>query len=203
MTETSGASFPRFDSEDIRNLQTTEVITGLGETPRTTCFHASADQGEAMTRQGSAAVPPHGDSLTDQANLMRDLIHEELLRGLGRLFIVLRGRAPCPPALLRRVLIRLVRVLLSALVLHPRHVAVGPPVGIRPAVMLRLTPTTCLEVALVPLCRCRGTPWWSALRTSRAGQPTTISRAPPSPPTFVMPSRSVARSSLPVTRARR
>ena len=76
MTETSGASFPRFDSEEDRNLPATEVITGSGETPSTTCFNASADKGEAMTRQGSAAVPPRGDSLTDQANLIRDFIRE-------------------------------------------------------------------------------------------------------------------------------
>ena len=37
-----------------------------------------------MIRQGSAAEPPWGDSLPDQANLIRDLIPEELRRGMGR-----------------------------------------------------------------------------------------------------------------------
>ena len=36
-----------------------------------------------MSRQGSAAVLPRGDSLPDQANLIRDLMRKELRRGLG------------------------------------------------------------------------------------------------------------------------
>ena len=60
-----------------------EVVAGSGQTPHTTSFHASASQGEAMTRQGSAAVPPREDSPAVQANLIRDLIREELRRGLG------------------------------------------------------------------------------------------------------------------------
>ena len=75
----SGASFPGLDSEEVRNLLATETVTGSGE--------ASVDQGEAMNRQGRAAVPPRGDSPLDQANLIRDLIREELRRVLGR-----RGR---------------------------------------------------------------------------------------------------------------
>ena len=37
-----------------------------------------------MSRQGSAAVLPRGDLRPDQANLIRELIREELRRGLGR-----------------------------------------------------------------------------------------------------------------------
>ena len=55
-----------------------------GETPRATCFQASTDQGEAMSRQVSAPVPPRGDSPPDKANLIRELMREELRRGLGR-----------------------------------------------------------------------------------------------------------------------
>ena len=85
MTKTSGASLPGFDSKDIRNLPAMEVVAGSGQTPRITCVHASADQGEAMTRQCRAVVTSRGDSSTDQANLIRDWIREEMRRGLGRL----------------------------------------------------------------------------------------------------------------------
>ena len=57
---------------------------GSGETQCATCIQASTDQGEVMSRQGSAAVLSWGDSPPDQANLIRDLIREELRRGLGR-----------------------------------------------------------------------------------------------------------------------
>ena len=66
MSELSGASFPGFGSEEVRNLET---VTGSGETPRAICIQANADQGEVLNRQGSAAVLPQGDSLPDQANL--------------------------------------------------------------------------------------------------------------------------------------
>ena len=80
MSETSEASFPGFDLGDIRNLPATEVVTG---TPQITSLPASTDQDEAMTRQGSAAVLPHGDSPAVQASLIRNLIREEVRRGMG------------------------------------------------------------------------------------------------------------------------
>ena len=110
MTEISCASFPEFDSEEIHNLPATEIVAGSGQTSNTTCFHASASQGEAMARQGSAAVPLHGDLPVDQ------------------------GKTPGPPLCRRRVLarlVRLVRMRLGVLVLRPRHVVVGPSVGAR------------------------------------------------------------------------
>ena len=82
MSETSEATFPGFDSGDIRNLPATEVVTGTG-TPQLTSPPASTSQAEAMSRQGSAVIPPRGDSPSDQTNLIRDLIREELRRGLG------------------------------------------------------------------------------------------------------------------------
>ena len=84
MSESSGASFPGFDSEEVHNLPAMETVTGSGETPCATCIQASADQGEVLNRQGSAAVPPRGDLPPVQANLIRDLICEVLRRGLGR-----------------------------------------------------------------------------------------------------------------------
>ena len=83
MTETSGASFSGFDSEEILNLPATEVVSGAGTAAPTTCFNASASQGEAMSRQVSTPVPPRGDSQADQATLIRDLIRDELRKGLG------------------------------------------------------------------------------------------------------------------------
>ena len=82
MSESSGASFPGFGSEEVCNLLATETVTGFGETPHATCIQA--DQGELLNRQGSMAVPPWGDSRPVQANLIRDLLREELRRGLGR-----------------------------------------------------------------------------------------------------------------------
>ena len=84
MSESSGASFPGFGSEEVCDLPTTETVTGSGETPRATCIQANADQGEVLSRQGSAVMPPRGDSPPYQAILIRDLIREELRRGLGR-----------------------------------------------------------------------------------------------------------------------
>ena len=43
-----------------------------------------ADRPEVLNRQGSAAVSPQGYSPPGQANLIRDFIREELRRGLGR-----------------------------------------------------------------------------------------------------------------------
>ena len=102
-------------------------------------------------------MPPRGDSPTDQAILIRDLIREELRRGLSRRSHrseregsvsssssqeCSRSRLSCPAHL-------------GVLVLRPLHVAVGTPVGARPAVTLRLAPPTCQEaappVAVVPL----------------------------------------------------
>ena len=77
-----------------------------------------------MNRQGSVGVPPREDSLPVQAYLIRDMIREELRRGLGRCSRCSEGRAACPP--LRRILVQL-----GVLVLH-----------------LRLAPPTCQEVAL-------------------------------------------------------
>ena len=83
-----------------------EVIAGSGETgtPWTPRTNASADQVDSMTRQGSAAVSPRGDSPTDQANLVRDLIREELRRGLGRCSRRSEREAPWPHSR-RRVLV--------------------------------------------------------------------------------------------------
>ena len=84
MSESSGASFPGFGLEEVCNLAATETVTGSGEILRATSIHANADQGEVSNRQGSLAAPPWGDSPPDQADLIRELIHEELRRGLGR-----------------------------------------------------------------------------------------------------------------------
>ena len=83
MLETSETSFAGFDSGDICNLPATKVVTGTG-TPQITSLPARTDQDEAMSRQGSAAVPHCGDSPADQSSLIRNLIREELRRGLGR-----------------------------------------------------------------------------------------------------------------------
>ena len=70
MSETSEASFPGFDSGDIRNLPATEAVTSTG-TPQITSLPDHTEQDEAMIRQGSAAVPPHGDSPADQKSNTR------------------------------------------------------------------------------------------------------------------------------------
>ena len=75
MCETSGASFPGLDSEEVCNLPATETVKGSGETSRATSFQASADQEEAMSRQNSAAVPPRGDSLAHQGIDSRRAAH--------------------------------------------------------------------------------------------------------------------------------
>ena len=117
-----------------------------------------------MSRQGSATVPPRGDSPADQTCL--------------EIWVVAaadqRGRAPCPHPCRRRVLIRpgrLVRARVGVLVLCPPLVAVGPAVGTRPAVTLHLAPPTLLEVALVPLRHCSGTRCWLPRRMPRVGPP--------------------------------
>ena len=71
------------DSGDIRNLPTTEVVTGTGA-QQITSLPARTDQGEAMSRQGSVAVLHRGDLPADQSSLIRNIIREKLRRGLGR-----------------------------------------------------------------------------------------------------------------------
>ena len=74
----SGASFPGFGSEEVRNFPATETVTGSGEIPRTTVTQANTDHEEVSIRQGSPAVPPWGDSLPDHGT------HSlRAVRGLG------------------------------------------------------------------------------------------------------------------------
>ena len=78
ISSTSGSSetsFPGFDSGDIRNLPATEAVTSTG-IPQLTIPPASTGQAEAMSRQGSAVVPPLGDSPPDQTSLIRDLLRD-------------------------------------------------------------------------------------------------------------------------------
>ena len=84
MSETSDSSCPRLDPGDNRNLLASAVVADSGHTPQITSLHARTDLDEAMTRQGSAAMPPSGDSPADQSSLIRNFfIREELRSGLG------------------------------------------------------------------------------------------------------------------------
>ena len=83
MSESSGTFLPRFDSEEICNLPATELITGSGEIAQSTTTQAHTDHKEVSVRQVSLAGL-RGDSQPDQSSLIRELIREELRRGLGR-----------------------------------------------------------------------------------------------------------------------
>ena len=82
MSETSEETFPGFDSGDIHNLPATEAVTGTS-TPQLTSLQASTSQVEAMSRQGNAVVPPYIDSPSDQTSMIREIIRKELRRGMG------------------------------------------------------------------------------------------------------------------------
>ena len=84
MSESSGASFPGFGSEEIRNLPATETVTAPVEQPQTTRIQASTEHAEVLSRQASPVGPPLGDSHPVQSSMIRELIREELRRGLGR-----------------------------------------------------------------------------------------------------------------------
>ena len=83
MSESSSTSFPRFGSEQIRNLHATELITGSREMSQSTMTRAHTDHGEVSASQVSPA-DSRGDSQPDQSSLIRDLIRDELRRSLGR-----------------------------------------------------------------------------------------------------------------------
>ena len=82
MSESSGASFPSFGLEEIRNLPAMEMVTGSEEIAQSTQTQARTDHDEVWSRQVSPAAS-RGDSQPDQSSLIRDLIHVELRRGLG------------------------------------------------------------------------------------------------------------------------
>ena len=122
-----------------------------------------------MIRQGSAAVPPHGDSPADQASLIS---YAKSCAGAWVVVVLIRrGRTPCPPPHRRRVHVRPIRARAGTLALRSPHVVIGPPVGVRLAGMLRLAPPTVREQLTRLPRRCRGTRWWSPLRSPRVGPP--------------------------------
>ena len=84
MTESSGASFPGFGSEEIRNLPATEIVTGTEELTQATMTLALADPDEVSVKQASSVAPSLGDSRADQSSLIIQLNPEELRSGLGR-----------------------------------------------------------------------------------------------------------------------
>ena len=67
MSELSGASFPGFGSEEIRNLPATEMVTGSGEIVQSTQTQARTDHDEVWSRQDSQAAL-RGDSQPDQGS---------------------------------------------------------------------------------------------------------------------------------------
>ena len=61
MSESSGASFPGFGSEEFRKLPTTETVMGSLEIPQFTETPANTGPGEVSVRQASLDVPSQGD----------------------------------------------------------------------------------------------------------------------------------------------
>ena len=60
MSESSGASFPIFGSEELCNLLATENVTSSGETPQSTLTLARTDLDEVSVRQTSLARTAKG-----------------------------------------------------------------------------------------------------------------------------------------------
>ena len=152
MSETSEATFRGFDSGDIRNLPATEAVTGTG-TPQLTSLPASTGQVEAMSRHGSAVVPPRGDSSSDQTSLIRN-IYEELRRGLGRRCC--RAEREVRSSRHSRSLSSRRRRSSSRRLSHS-HALSRSSHGLRGS-------------SRAPR-HCRGTSWWSPLRSLRVGPP--------------------------------
>ena len=70
MSESSGAFFPGFRSEEIRNLPATEMVTGTEELPQATSTLTNTDSEEVSVRQASSVVPSLGDSRADHSSMI-------------------------------------------------------------------------------------------------------------------------------------
>ena len=61
MSDSSGAFFPGFGSEEICNLPAREIVTGTEELPQATLTLALTDPDEVLVRQASSVTPLLGE----------------------------------------------------------------------------------------------------------------------------------------------